>query len=88
MARPRQSFGPVVLALIEAAGEQPGTVIELAVRAQVGRSAARYTASRLVDAGVLELLTPPRTRPAVLRRRQAAEGDGSADLAAVLSTWR
>lgn len=86
MARPRQSFGPIALAVIEVAAE-PGTVLELAARARVGRSAARYTASRLVDAGVLEVVTP-RTRPAVLQRRQQAAQGEHADLAAVLAGWR
>lgn len=87
MARPRQSFGPVALALIEAAGE-PATVAELAARACVGRAVSRYTASRLVDAGVLELVTPPGKRPAVLRRRQASAEGAHVDLAAALAAWR
>lgn len=63
--RPRGSYGEVARALIGAAdGQGPGRVRDLADRAQVGRSVAAYTCSRLVDLGALVVLDP--TRPAVL----------------------
>lgn len=84
--RPRGSFGPIAQAMLQAAVE-PGTAAELATRAQVGRAAARYTVTRLVQAGEL-VAVEPRTRPAVLQRRQQAAQGEHADLAAVLAGWR
>jgi hypothetical protein len=52
------------MALRTAASYRPGTVADLAERAQVGYSAARYTASRLVRAG--ELVPLNTGRPAML----------------------
>jgi hypothetical protein len=54
LGRPQGSFGEVGQALVKAAMHGPGTARELAERVCVGYSAARYTASRLVSAGVLE----------------------------------
>jgi hypothetical protein len=90
MARPT---GEIALALLAQARIRPGTVLELARRAQVGYAAARYTASRLQSTGRLVPLTP-NTRPAVLgipspRAADDAESFGSAgaDLAAALGAW-
>lgn len=58
--RPR---GDIAQALL-GAWEQPRTVAQAAEHAQVGYSAARYTASRLMDRGELRVATPG--RPAVL----------------------
>jgi hypothetical protein len=53
LGRPAGSFGEVGLALVRAAEHGPGTARQLAERVCVGYTAARYTASRLVSAGVL-----------------------------------
>ena len=53
LGRPAGSFGEVGQALVKAATHGPGTARELAERVCVGYTAARYTASRLVSAGVL-----------------------------------
>ena len=58
--RPR---GDISKAMLEAARE-PGTVVEVANRAQVGLSYARYTASRMIDRGDLVVLSAD--RPAVI----------------------
>lgn len=70
LGRPRGSFGDVAQALDAAAATSPGTVKELAARAQVGYRVAQYTATRLVDAGKLAKLNEG--RPAVLGRPAAA----------------
>lgn len=57
-------MGGVAAALLSAASQSPGTVVQLAQRSCVGYGAARYTASRLVSAGALAPLAPG--RPAVL----------------------
>lgn len=57
-------LGDLSRALIAAAFEHPGTVRQLAERAQVGFGAAEYTASRLVDRG--QLIRLNEGRPAVL----------------------
>lgn len=62
--RPRGSYGEVALALRTAAQSGPAPVRVLAERAQVGYSAARYTASRLVSAG--DLVVVDEGRPSVL----------------------
>lgn len=59
--RPR---GELSQALVKAATQGPGAVRTLAARAQVGYSAARYTASRMVDRG--ELVVLEAGRPALL----------------------
>jgi hypothetical protein len=59
--RPR---GELSQALVKAASQGPGPVRTLAERAQVGYSAARYTASRMVDRG--ELVVLEAGRPALL----------------------
>ena len=56
--------GDIRQALYRAAAEAPGSVRELAERAQVGYSAARYTASRMLERD--ELLVVKDGRPAVL----------------------
>jgi hypothetical protein len=61
MTRPR---GEISRALHDAAAQQPGTVAQLAHRAQVGEAAARYTVSRMVQRGELVEVLPG--RPAVL----------------------
>lgn len=67
MARP---MGEIALVLRSAA-VQPGTVRQLAERAQVGYDSARYTASRLIDRGELVVLDG-NARPAVLVAADAA----------------
>lgn len=62
--RPRGSYGEIGRAMLDAAGAGPAPVRELAARAQVGYSAARYTASRLVSAGALRVVDEG--RPVVL----------------------
>lgn len=63
--RPRGSYGEIAGALTAAAERSgPGTVRELAARSRVSYAAARYTASRLVGAGALVVISPG--RPAVL----------------------
>jgi DNA-binding IclR family transcriptional regulator len=62
MTRPHLTFGPVGVALLRAAVQGPAPVQALAERAQVGRSAARYTASRLERAGVLYPVDEARPR--------------------------
>jgi hypothetical protein len=64
-------LGGVALALLRAA-QEPGTVQEVCVRAQVGTAAGRYTASRLIGRGALVVLDPG--RPAVVRAAQPARG--------------
>lgn len=84
MARPRGTFGPVARALLDAAAKEPGTVRELAARAQVGYAAANWTTSRLVAAGVL--VNTSDRRPAVLRKAEARE-PAAVSVQAVLSSW-
>lgn len=62
--RPAGSFGELSGALLTAAQAGPGTVRELAARAQVGFDAARYRAPYLVRAGALQVVQPG--RPQVL----------------------
>jgi len=64
LGRPSGSFGPVSVALRQQAAAAPGTVRDLAHRAQVGVKVARYTASRLLERG--ELVALQGSRPAVL----------------------
>ena len=56
--------GEIARALVDAAGQEPGTVLQLAHRAQVSVPVARYTASRLLERGDLRVVQPG--RPAVL----------------------
>ena len=82
--RPQGSYGPVGQALLVAARSGPGTVVQLAQRAQVGVKCARYTATRLCAAGELQVLQEG--RPAVLAAASvgaasaAVEGGGYEDL--------
>jgi hypothetical protein len=62
--RPYSSYGGVRQALTQAATEAPGSVRQLAERAQVGYSVAKYTASRMLDRDELVVIVPG--RPAVL----------------------
>lgn len=73
--RPRGTHGEIARAMWHAA-DAPATVRELAQRAQVGYQAARYTASRMVDRGELEVVASG--RPALLQRAvlQAADTEG------------
>lgn len=71
--RPAGLFGDVARALIAEAARAPAPVSVLAQRAQVGRSAAQWTASRLLDRGVLEVKQSG--RPAVVG---LAESPGAA----------
>lgn len=86
--RPRGTFGGVARAMLDAADAGPGSVRCLAHRAQVGYTAARYTASRLVSVGELVVLDDS-SRPAVLGRAAnadvlAAAGPSPADAVAEL----
>jgi hypothetical protein len=80
IGRPSGSFGEVGQALLKAASHGPGTARELAERVCVGYSAARYTASRLVSAGVLERTAE---RPA----RLALPGTLAAEARPPCSAW-
>lgn len=75
MTRPTGSFGEIRHALARAASEAPGTVRDIAARAQVAFASARYTASRMLDEGDLEVVVPG--RPAVLAARQSAGRSGA-----------
>lgn len=86
--RPRGSFGEVAQAFIAAAVEAPGTVLEIAKRAQVGHDVGRYTASRLVACGVLVPIGE--TRPAVLAAKTTLPDvahHSLADLGAIAAQW-
>ncbi|MEX8518261.1 MAG: hypothetical protein AB3X44_07080 [Leptothrix sp. (in: b-proteobacteria)] len=85
MSRPRGTFGAVAQALLAAAGQQPGTVRELAMRAQVGHAAARYTACRLLEQGALKPQSD--TRPHVLAVPDADADAALTDLQSCLSSW-
>jgi hypothetical protein len=80
--RPHGTYGGIAVAMRSAAQQGPGTVRELAERAQVGYTAARYTASRLCNAGELVVLDGL-GRPAVLAAASAVPvtpaGDGLGD---------
>ncbi len=83
--RPVGTFGPVALALLEAAEAGPADVRTLAMRARVGFAVARYSASRLLAAG---RLTADRTRrPWVLRVPQADSPGGEVEAARLLYAW-
>jgi hypothetical protein len=62
--RPYSAYGDVRHALAAAAMEAPGSVRQLAERAQVGYAVAKYTASRMLDRDELVVIVPG--RPAVL----------------------
>lgn len=64
MGRPRGTHGEVRQALVDAWALGPAPVREVAVRAQVGLAVARYTASRMAEAGQLAVVID--ARPAVL----------------------
>jgi hypothetical protein len=85
MSRPRGTFGAVAQALLAAAGQQSGTVRELAMRAQVGQAAARYTACRLLEQGALK--PQGDTRPHVLAVPDVEAGAALTDLQSCLSGW-
>jgi hypothetical protein len=69
--RPRGSYGEITVALVEAARKAPGTVRELAARAQVGFACAERKASCLVKRGDL-VVVQPKTQPMVLAVPAAA----------------
>lgn len=82
-------MGPIAVALLAAAAAGPGTALQLACRAQVGRAAAAYTCTRLVASGHLRqagAAAGPRGRPAVVL--ELATGAGAPTLADVLHSWR
>lgn len=87
--RPRGSFGEIGRAMVNAAASGPASVRELAERAQVGYDAARYTASRLVRMGALEVAEEG--RPVVLAiagASQRAEPEAIEQLeVAIRSFW-
>jgi hypothetical protein len=68
--RPRGSYGGVAAALC-AQAEQPMHVATLAQRCGVGMSRARYTVSRLIDAG--ELVVIDGGRPMTVVHRTVAQ---------------
>lgn len=68
---PGRPPGEIRQAMWQAAQRGPGTVLELAARAQVGRQAAAYTVSRMVRCGELSVLR--QGRPAVLGVAPAPE---------------
>jgi hypothetical protein len=73
--------------MLDAAAQGPGTAIELGNRAQVGRAAARVSASRLVARG--DLVKAQDTRPAVLALPSESSGSrGAALLASALQAWQ
>lgn len=73
-------MGEVAQVLMREAMVNPGTVRDLAQRAQVGYGVARYTATRLVDRGQLEVKSEG--RPMVLGARAAGLGAVQADVSA------
>jgi hypothetical protein len=83
--RPRGSYGEVAEALRTAAAQAPGTVRDLAQRACVGYDVARYTASRLVDAGTLVVQVPQ--RPAVLAAAPAGATGAEPLVTVMRSFW-
>ncbi|MFM2059395.1 MAG: hypothetical protein RLY71_3780 [Pseudomonadota bacterium] len=85
MSRPRGTFGVVAQALLNAARQQPGTVRQLACRAQVGYATARYAASRLQALGAL--VPQGDQRPQVLGIPQVNAGQAITDLQSCLSGW-
>lgn len=85
--RPRGTFGEVGRALLSEAQRQPGTVKQLAERAQVGYHAAASTASRYVQGG--QLVRVGGGRPAVLAVALAVEAPaGDAFLILSMSLWQ
>ena len=97
---PGRPLGDISCALALAAQVRPGTVRDLAQRAQVGYRAARYTASRMLERGDLvriEKLPPTDRRrwPPVLGAPpcpncETAPGAGEAagaDMQRLLLTW-
>jgi len=86
MARPRGTYGPVSLALLEAAAT-PGTVAELARRALVGARVASFTASRLIDRRALVVVSEPGQRPAIVQRATQGAEAPSIGLGDVMQCW-
>jgi hypothetical protein len=84
VGRPRGSYGEITVALVEAARQAPGTVRELAQRAQVGFACAERKASCLVKRGDLVVVQP--NKPMVLAVPTAATvlDNGSA----LQAVWR
>lgn len=78
-------IGEISRVLLEAAAVQPGTVLDLAARTQVGFDAARYTATRLVQRGDLVRLSDG--RPAVLGLPCQADAMPAAEPAAEPAAW-
>lgn len=82
--RPRGSFGEVGRALLSAASSGPGTVREIAQRANVGYDVAAKCASRYLASGDLVRLTEG--RPAVVTTPALAPaGETLGDHLSVLS---
>jgi hypothetical protein len=89
--RPRGSFGEVGRALLAEAQRQPGTVREIAARANVGYQLAKTTATRYVQGGQLVKLNAQ--RPAVLGAGMPGSAapvvvEGDALLILTLGLWR
>lgn len=85
-ARAGRPLGPIALALMAAAAT-PGTVVELAQRAQVGSAAARVTCSRLLSRGLLVVDGDGRRPARLVVPNGAAAADGQG-LGAVIGGWR
>lgn len=86
--RPVGSYGDLAQALADAAVHGPGTVRQLAERAQVGYQAAAYTASRMVQRGQLEVVSE--RRPAVLcipERGNDEAAQSGTGMAALCAAW-
>ena len=84
LMRPRGSLGEIGKAMREQALQHPGTVRDLAIRSQVGLRCARYTATRLVQCGVLAPMNPGE-RPAVLGPAMDAPPPSNDDAVVMLS---
>lgn len=84
--RPRGTFGDLSLQLIRAAQQGPGTVRELAERAQVSADAARFRASRLVACGALVPVAD--RRPRLLAVPEAAAHDETSTYFFLAALWR
>lgn len=78
-------LGEVRTALMQAASLEPGTVRELAARAQVGFGAAAYTCSRLQSAG--QLVRVSDGRPARLVATAASTRSSGPGWAQMLQRW-
>lgn len=84
--RPVGAVGAVAQALL-AQAQQPGTVRELAARAQVGFSAAAYTCSRLQSAGHLVRVSDGRPARLVVAAAAMSARSSGPCWAQMLQRW-